>query len=276
MHGDHGGSTIASWLPNPAAEKSAAGNPATAPGNLYWGKIVPVAPLSIGGVVWWQGESDGRNAKYADDLKRMATSWRKLFEQPKLPVIMIHIAPNTYAGGPLLVWEAETWATKNIDGFYLSPNQDAWVGHSKGVDKARGWPTSGGNPHPPAKDRAAYRAADIALHLMGNKIGHEVFGPAYASHEVAGGKITVKFDHAGEGLKSRDSQPLTWFEIAASDLKYVKATATISGQDTVEVSAAAVTVPQHVRYGWSPVTMTNLVNSAGLPAITFRSNLPKR
>ena len=289
MHADHGGSIIAAWMtdtvktdwPELPGGKPVTGNLATLPGNLYRYKVKKAAPLTIRGVVWWQGESDGRNANYGKDLQSMTGSWRELFGLPKLPFILIQIAPNTYASGPLRVWEAQSWAARNIDGIYLAPNQDAWVDRSKGIDKATGWPTSGGNPHPPAKDRAARRAADIVRQLIGQQVGHEVFGPIYASHKIAGDKIVVTFDHVGDGLKSRDDQPLNWFEIsdgtpAGNDLRFVKATAKVVGKNEVEVSSPEVRAPEHVRYGWSPVTKTNLVNSVGLPAITFRTHKPQK
>ena len=91
--------------------------------------------------------------------------------------------------------------------------------------------------------------------------------------------MELQFAHVAEGLKSRDDKPLTWFEIsdgtpAGRDIKYVPAKAKVTGKDTVEVSAEGIANPKHVRYGWSAITMTNLVNSAGLPAITFRTNKP--
>lgn len=283
MHADHGGSVIAAWMtdtvktdwPELPGGKPVTGDLRTLVGNLYRYKVKKAAPLNVGGVVWWQGESDGRNAKYADNLKEMVGTWRELFEQPDMPFIAIQIAPNTYAGGPVIVWEAQQWAARHVDRFYLSPNQDAWVGRSGGVDKNTGWPTSGGNPHPPAKDQAARRAADIARTIIGDKVDHEVFGASYKSHSVKGDRVTVTFDHVGDGLKSRDDAALTWFEVAGTDGKWVKAEATVTGKDTVAVSATGVSAPKHVRFGWSAIAMPNLVNSAGLPAITFRSDRPE-
>ncbi len=289
MHADHGGSVIAAWMtdtvktdwPELPGGKPVTGDLRTLVGNLFRYKVKKAAPLNVGGTVWWQGESDGGNAKYGDNLQSMVATWREQFEQPEMPFIAIQIAPNTFAGGPLLVWEAQTWATKNVDGFYLAPNQDAWVGHSKGVDGATGWPTSGGNPHPPAKDQAARRAADVARQLIGDEVGHEVFGPSVIDHKARGDKFYVKFEHVGDGLKARDGEPLTWFEIsdgteAGGGLKYVKAEAKIFSKDVVELSAPGVDRPVHARYGWSPLAMTNLVNSAGLPAVTFRTDLPEK
>ena len=61
-------------------------------------------------------------------------------------------------------------------------------------------------------------------------------GPLYKSMKVEGNKIRLSFAHVGGGLKSRDGKPLSEFEIAGADGKFVPAEATIDG-DTVVVQA---------------------------------------
>ena len=50
-------------------------------------------------------------------------------------------------------------------------------------------------------------------------------------------------------MKSRDGKPLTEFEVAAADGKFVPAEATIDG-DTVVVQAKEVATPTQARFGW--------------------------
>ena len=89
-------------------------------------------------------------------------------------------------------------------------------------------------------------------------------GPLYKAMKVEGGKIRLSFAHVGGGLKSRDGKPLTEFEIAGADGKFVPAEATIDG-DTVIVQAKQVATPTQARFGWRNVANPNLVNKEGCP-----------
>jgi sialate O-acetylesterase len=72
-------------------------------------------------------------------------------------------------------------------------------------------------------------------------------------------------------LKSRDGKPLTEFEIAGADGKFVPADAVIDG-NTVVVQAKDVAAPAQARFGWRNVANPNLVNKEGLPASPFQTN----
>ena len=80
--------------------------------------------------------------------------------------------------------------------------------------------------------------------------------------KVEGDKVRVSFAHTGGGLKSRDGKPLTAFEIAGEDGKFVPAEATIDGKDVV-VSAKDVATPTQVRFGWTNTANPNLCEQGG-------------
>jgi len=125
--------------------------------------------------------------------------------------------------------------------------------------------------HPANKQDVGKRLALWALAKTYGK-SMEYFGPLYKSMAIEGGKIRIAFDHAGSGLASRDGQPLTWFEIAGEDKKFVKADAVIDG-NTVVVSSQSVPAPVAVRFAWSQEAEPNLMNKEGLPANSFRTVL---
>jgi sialate O-acetylesterase len=130
-----------------------------------------------------------------------------------------------------------------------------------------------GNPgdiHPRNKQDVGKRLARWALNRDYGRKDVVVSGPLYKSMKVEGNKIRVNFAHADGGLKARDDKPLTNFEIAGADGKFVPAKATIDGQ-TVVVEADGVAAPTQVRFGWNGVANPNLVNNEGLPAGPFRS-----
>lgn len=72
-------------------------------------------------------------------------------------------------------------------------------------------------------------------------------------------------------MHSSDGDKLRTFEIAEHDGLFVPAEAQIIDGKTVKVWSGQIRNPKFVRYGWQPFTRANLVNEAGLPASTFRS-----
>jgi hypothetical protein len=254
------------------------------PGALYQSMIVGLPPFSIRGVVWYQGENDAKNLNYADDLSALTAAWHARFGRPDMPFYMAQIAQTTFMGGMLHVWEAQA-AFAGRDAYAaLAPSNDLWDGGNPArirKDAKTGFPiVAGGDPHPPNKHVIARRLADIALAKTYGKLDREVLGPMYESHEVRGGKILVKFQHAGSGLKTDDSKAPDWFEISnrtddGSTLVFVPAQAKIIAKDTVEVWADKVAAPGGVRFAWHPLARHNLYNSAGLPAIPFHTVNPE-
>jgi hypothetical protein len=124
--------------------------------------------------------------------------------------------------------------------------------------------------HPMDKQSVGTR---LALWALAKTYGHKdvvYSGPLYKAMKVEGDKAVLSFDYA-DGLKSRDSQELTEFQIAGEDKKFVSAKAVIKG-DTVVVTAPSVTKPVAVRFGWHNTPNPNLCNGAGLPASPFRTD----
>jgi sialate O-acetylesterase len=129
---------------------------------------------------------------------------------------------------------------------------------------------SPGDIHPRNKQDVGARLARWALNRDYDRKDIVPSGPLYKSMKVEASKIRVNFAYADGGLKSRDNKPLTDFEIATADGKFVTAKAEIEG-NTVVVAAEGVASPTQVRFCWNGVANPNLVNQAGLPAGPFRS-----
>ena len=123
---------------------------------------------------------------------------------------------------------------------------------------------------PPDRSR---RNLGLALIALANDYGRKDLvysGPVFREHAIEGARVRLKFDHTGSGLAARDGKPLTWFEIAGADGKFVPAEAAIDGNDVV-VGAAGVAEPKAVRFAWSQIAEPNLINREGLPAGAFRT-----
>ncbi len=283
-----GGSTAKDWTPTAGVAKSLTiGEPMKrlthTPGVLYEVRMRGIVPFTTRGVVWYQGEDDGRNKDYAKDFSEMIAAWRQLFKRDDLPFYFAQIAQTTYASGMLGVWESQQWVMENVPHTGLAVANDIYDGTKNGgfvprVDKTTGMPIAGGgNPHPTGKDKIAERLARIALAQTYKREQGVIFGPMHDSHRAVDGKMLITLKHVGSGLKTTDGKAPNWFEISdgTQDRRrtiYVRAQAKIVSNNTIEVWADGVDAPKHVRFGWHPLARFNLINTEGLPAVSFRSD----
>lgn len=277
-----GGSTARDWCPPPAEvlaklpwDQKIKGI-THQQGLLYQVRMPGLFLFPVRGVFWYQGEDDGRNAAYAQDLKTVIESWRTGWGRPELPFYMAQIAQTTYSGGMLGVWTAQQQVMKALPHTAIAPSNDIYDdtknnGYKLRADPVTGWMIAGGgNPHPTGRPLIARRLADIALVQTYARPPAPVLAPMYDSHEVRDGKIRVRFQNAYAGLQAADDKALTWFEIS-DGTGYVKAQARIVSADTIEVSSETVKLPKHVRFSWHSLARHNLINSGRLPALPFRT-----
>ena len=235
------------------------------PTALYNEMIHPLLPFAMRGAIWYQGESNLRDGMlYADRMKALISGWRDLWHEGDFPFYFVQIAPYNYGVDPEIepeLWEAQAAAADSIPNTGIAVIND--IGDLKNI-------------HPKNKQGVGQRLALLAL---ANTYGYknlECSGPVFKSLTIEGDKLRVNFDH-GEGLASRDGQPLDWFEmIDADEGGFVKAEAQIDGSSVV-LSSPEVKHPVAMRYAWSMLAEPNLMNSARLPASAFRAGVvPKR
>ncbi len=236
-------------------------NQAFAPAALFNGMVHPFTPLSIRGVLWYQGESNLNEGQvYLPKFEALIHGWRQAWSQPRLPFLYAQVAPMNYAPyspdkrSEMLpeFWEMQVDAlripeTGMITTVDLNPSR---------------------NLHPPEKREVGERFAALA-HARVYKAAVLAESPRYARHQVEGSTVRVEWTSA-QGLRASDGAALREFEVAGSDGVFHPAAARIDGE-TVLVSAPQVSRPVRVRYAWHSVPEPNLVNAAGLPAIAFRA-----
>jgi len=245
-----GGTRCEPWTPSQIS-----GQPG---GDLYNGMIAPLTPMAIRGVIWYQGESNvGDGLAYADKMKALIGGWRRAWGYD-FPFYFVQIAPFAgYGPGALPpIWEAQ-----------MASLQIPKTGMSVTTDLVQNI----GDIHPNNKIDVGNRLALWALAKEYGKKNLVYSGPLFKSMKVDGNKIRLTFAHVGGGLKSRDGKPLSEFEIAGTDGKFVAAEATIDN-DTIIVQAKAVAAPTQVRFGWRNTANPNLVNKEGLPGSPFQTN----
>jgi len=230
------------------------------PTALYNGMVAPIVPFSIRGFIWYQGESNRHDGRlYENKMHALIKGWRTIWKDDDLPFYYVQLAPYQYGKeDPTILprlWEAQSNVLKmKHTGMAVTVD----IGNTRDI-------------HPKNKQDVGKRLALWALAKTYDKPDIVYSGPLYKSHKVEGDKIRVEFEHVGGGLVSRDGKPLSWFEIAGKDGKFVKAKAEIT-DDAVVVWSDDVKNPHHVRYGWHKTAEPNLSNKAGLPAPPFRTN----
>ncbi|MBT8395749.1 MAG: 9-O-acetylesterase [Gemmatimonadetes bacterium] len=238
---------------------------------LYNAMIHPLLPFPIKGAIWYQGESNA-NAEsafvYRDLFPSMIEDWRGRWGVGDFPFLWVQLA-NYMAPDPQPVESA--WAM-------LRESQSATLsventGQAVIIDIGEA-----DDIHPRNKQDVGLRLSLAARHLA---FGEDILysGPTYSSHSVAGGQITIEFDHTGQGLTGRavdgtlgSGVPLGGFAVAGADGTYRWADARIEGS-TVVVSSPDVPSPVAVRYAWgNNPDRANLYNVDGLPASPFRTD----
>lgn len=224
-------------------------------GGLYNGKIAPLAPYALRGVLWYQGEANTTAQKapyYQYHLPLLVNGWRKVWGE-ELPFAWVQL-PNFIGRGEgwCLVREAML-KTLKLPKTGMAVTID--VGDPKDI-------------HPKNKQAVGQRLALWALsNVYGKK--QEFSGPMLAGHEVDNGKVVLSFTRA-EGLTARDGA-LKEFVIAGEDRQWKPAKAEIV-DGKVQVSSPEVPVPVAVRYAWVDNCQATLFNGAGLPASPFRTD----
>ena len=231
------------------------------PSVLYQGMLAPIAPLSITGTLWYQGEQNSdRGFQYRKILPVMIADWRTLFGQGDLPFYIASLpAFHRRSTTPI----DDTWAeTRESQALTAASVRNSCLA----VTIDTGDPD---NIHPKEKLPVGERLAFCALaQHYGRKVVDS--GPTLASVERLPGAIRLHFAHAAGGLMVKGER-LEEFAIAGEDRKWSWADARIEG-DTVVVSSASVPNPQEVRYAWQGSPAATLFNGAGLPAAPFRTD----
>jgi len=230
------------------------------PSGLYEGMIAPLEKYRIRGAIWYQGEGNTwRAEQYRTLLPSMIQGWRKGFDEPNFPFLVVQL-PN-HGTSPELgnsIWaelrDAQLWTAKTV------PNTGLVVTIDVGDPK---------NLHPPRKAEIGER---LALWALGTTYGHKIVysGPIYDSMKISGNEVHIRFRYTGDGLEGQGGA-LKGFSIAGADKRFHWASAYVEG-DEVIVSSKEVGAPVAVRYAWANNPDCNLFNKNGLPASPFRTD----
>jgi len=233
------------------------------PMGLYNGMIAPLLQYNKKGVIWYQGESNtSQPYEYARLLPTMISSWRKHFDQKKLPFIYAQL-PNFMEANDApkesdwAVFREMQTKTLSVPATAMTVNID--LGDWNDI-------------HPMNKKDVSHRLA-LAAQKVAYKDRNVVYlAPLYKSMKVKGNKVELSFSNTGSRLIAKNGNELKHFAIAGADKKFVWAKAEIRGEKVI-VWSDEVFKPVAVRYAWADnPDGANLTDTEGNMVSPFRTD----
>ena len=239
-------------------------------GRIHHAMLAPLAPFSVKGFIWYQGESNrpgnqpGKplySALQAEFVRTLRSGFGD--GSSAQPFYYVQIAPYPYDDpgglGSAYMYEQQTAALGMI------PNSGMVVTNDIGSESVI---------HPAQKHEVGRRLALLALQRdYGQLKGLDLTYPMFASMQVEGNKATLAFN-VGPGALVPLHKDVEGFEVAGADRVFHPATARVnpSKRNTVEVISEQVTEIKSVRYCFRNYQVGTLTNVFGLPACPFRTD----
>jgi sialate O-acetylesterase len=269
-----GGSIVESWMSREAIapftqinisvldDTTAITKPNSTPCVLYNAKIAPLLNFTIKGFLWYQGESNRKNADlYASLMPAFVSDLRNKWNIGNFPFYFVQIAPFKYEGADSTsaarLREVQLQNMSAIPNAGMVTTMD--IGHPSFI-------------HPVDKATVGER---LALWALGATYGRKGFGyapPVYQSMEIRGKKIYVDFKSAGKGIYPMWTS-LKGFEIAGEDKVFYPANAEIETASTrLVVWNEIITNPVAVRYAYKNYVEASIFGLSGLPVAPFRTD----
>jgi sialate O-acetylesterase len=234
----------------------------TAPCVNYNAKIAPLTNFAIKGFLWYQGESNCKNADlYAKLMPAFVKDLRKKWNIGDFPFYYVQIAPFNYEGAngtsAARLREVQLQNMNEIPNSGMVTTMD--VGHPTFI-------------HPMDKQTVGER---LALWALGGTYGLKGFGyipPVYKSLEKKEQKIYINFNNADRGISPMWTD-LKGFEIAGADKVFYPAKAEIeTATARLAVSSEKVSDPVAVRYDFKNYAEASIFGLSGIPVAPFRTD----
>lgn len=234
--------------------------PQERPGCLYEYMLKTIAPYTIQGFLWYQGESDdvpGKNVLYQDMLTGLISDWRTLWNDMDLPFLLVQLPgydkwlfeqnENHYP----IIRKCQERVADTVKGAYLCSISD--LGEEKDI-------------HPKNKRDVGKRLALIARrYVYGEPISCDA--PRAVTATKNENKVIITFANAEDGLYiTGDSINALKLSISEKDLDY---TFKIVGNELILTLSDSVSEDIHIAFAQTPWFVVNLYNQTGLPAIPF-------
>lgn len=159
------------------------------PGGLYENMVETIAPYTVRGVIWYQGENDDQHPEvYGVVFQSLIRCWRDRWDE-ELPFLFVQLAPFHYwveEGRYIfpLLREQQQWVRDHTSNCWMASIMDHGLEH---------------DIHPKCKRPVGERLALLALgHVYGEVIACDP--PELDCAELEEGRITLHFANAESGL----------------------------------------------------------------------------
>lgn len=239
------------------AQPSAATGTQNMASTLWNGMLNGLAPYTLSGIVWYQGESNtGRAKEYQLLLTCLMQSWRQLFQQPELPFVVVQLANYMQ---PSATPQNSGWAQLR-ESQHRAVDADTRAALAVAIDLGEAV-----DIHPLRKKELAERCAlGFDRLVFGKKV---LLSPEVVSvQKTDGDQLVVTFD------QPLQEGPVQGFELAGADGKFHTVEASASGSQVIIPAAADARV---MRYGWkdNPEEANVRGSKSDLPATPFEREL---
>jgi sialate O-acetylesterase len=232
-------------------------------GRYYKGNIVPIQPMAIRGVIWYQGETEADPSAYYSMLPGLIQNWRTGWGQGNFPFYIVQLAPITGRDSYAVIRDAQVSTIDEDNNIQMACIIDVDTVPATAI-------------HPPDKKPVGDRLAFIARARLYDEPNVLYSGPIRnpSTTFINSNSIVVGFKHVEGGFATEGGASPGPFTVAGADGVYYPATAEVVGADTIKIYSSSVPYPKSVRYGWAAYPQCNLFNGYNLPASPFGLTFP--
>lgn len=231
------------------------------PGSLFEYMVMSIAPSTISGVLWYQGESDDNEdeaeIRYAESLETVIADWRDAWKEQKLPFFLVQL-PGFRCWGATsnqhyaAIRSDQQKVADGDENVYLCSIAD--VGEEFDI-------------HPKDKKTVGERLALLAEKYL---YGLDEFAdaPVFSGAKRDGNQITLTFNH-GDGLHIVGDQ-LNALQVSEGDIAIEYDSCIEDDLLVIKLKNYVPTaMPVRVSFAQDVWYKVNLYNGANLPAVPF-------
>jgi sialate O-acetylesterase len=228
--------------------------------TIYNAMIAPLEPYTLRGVAWYQGESNTEDAaNYAKFMTAWMADWRKRFDAPELPFLIVQLANY----GPVATAPTESGYAELRDAQRAVVAKDAHAGLAVAIDIGER-----NDIHPANKQEVGRRLARAARRVVyGEAIAPS--GPVAKRAARAGMDIVVQFDDVQGRLIAYGARKPVGFEVCGASAGTCQFAEGTTDGNSVRITTNDAAKAVRVRYCWADSPICTLYDESGLPAGPF-------
>lgn len=234
------------------------------PAGLYETMIRRIAPYTLAGFLYYQGEQDDQKPKsYYNLLTRLIRQWREDWNDDKLPFMIVQLPmfmneTDEDLKNWAIIREAQHRVYRTVKNTGLAVILD--LGEFNNI-------------HPANKQPVGERLALQAMyHAYGMDNAVRAFGPFYQSCYTEKSYIWLIFNHVKDGIVCHGEEPVG-FEVAGQDKVFYPADSVLIQGNQIRLFSAQVKKPVFARYNWTNYATVNMFGKNGLPMAPFRTSM---